>query len=912
MSSQTRTCDLCLQIEHLAATESVDGLLKSLTTHLGKTFGKDLYVSFWVADEAKNRLLLAAETGGIGSCIEETDSVIRIGQGLVGKAAAKKTAICGNATDDNSSLIAPQFAGKNSLQSVVAIPLLRGERVAGVVFLGKRGYFSWKDEMGGIERLARASAVLLEEARLREESLFLHDMARKCAHDRADSKTFFEDLIKFIAQYFGTRGCSLLAFKERKQALQIISSTNSNIVGECYDFGEGLTGYVAKERTVLRLLQIGSQEEHASISRSLDWAKKYSDFQDAPDPKDHFLAVPVISDGHSDGLLGILRVTRRADDPPFFPYEEDLLLAVSHQLTPIMKLDALVHDQERQLRVITSVKQEIDGKTREEVLDPILSLAITLTGADNGYIAVPNKDQGLFDIVAKHQVPTSIAERPRPLESGVIGAAYKRNKTIICANHNDRKKYVEEPSELFSSEIAVVLRERDCPFAIINLHSTSDNAFSSDDLSMVEHLGSVSLTAAREFERERGRVRVLLESLQQFQRCELDSNNRLSEVLGSILLEACSQFDARDAFFISESFNGHARAEASTFPLADESVEAIVTFCKTQLNGEHRAVLRPWSYASDLSLFSPGSAHLIYKHDLPDTGSAYVSFLGIPSAFVQDEDSVMLSDTFVEVLAATYTRFVVSKRANDLQRVEDRANIGQQLDVVSLGFGHEARNIINNTFAVVDAALDDRSDISDTKAQDLQTIRESMNSLTDLVNKFLGYSRPRQNSYLHVGDIVDVASTLMRKACKEANVALETKIPKHVRGIKKKFRHNTIYADESTILQVITNLITNAIAAKKGNSGRIEIAADTGIPENKTGEWALIEVKDFGKGIAKEKQNDIWKAGFTTKDDGYGLGLHIVRRLVLEHGGTIELESASNRGACFRIWFPIQSRKERT
>ena len=64
-----------------------------------------------------------------------------------------------------------------------------------------------------------------------------------------------------------------------------------------------------------------------------------------------------------------------------------------------------------------------------------------------------------------------------------------------------------------------------------------------------------------------------------------------------------------------------------------------------------------------------------------------------------------------------------------------------------------------------------------------------------------------------------------------------------------------------------------------------------------------IDIRDSGKGIAKNKVKTIFKPGFTTKKRGWGLGLTLVKRIIEEyHGGKVYvLQSSADRGTTFRI-----------
>ena len=95
---------------------------------------------------------------------------------------------------------------------------------------------------------------------------------------------------------------------------------------------------------------------------------------------------------------------------------------------------------------------------------------------------------------------------------------------------------------------------------------------------------------------------------------------------------------------------------------------------------------------------------------------------------------------------------------------------------------------------------------------------------------------------------------------------------------------------------VIENLLKNALDAMEGK-GQISI-----IMEEKEKEL-IIDVKDTGKGIARQQQEAIFKPGFTTKKRGWGLGLSLSRRIIQQyHSGQIFVrQSELGKGTTFRI-----------
>jgi PAS domain S-box-containing protein len=113
-----------------------------------------------------------------------------------------------------------------------------------------------------------------------------------------------------------------------------------------------------------------------------------------------------------------------------------------------------------------------------------------------------------------------------------------------------------------------------------------------------------------------------------------------------------------------------------------------------------------------------------------------------------------------------------------------------------------------------------------------------------------------------------------------------------------------IEGDPSQIQQVLINLVRNAFDAMRDTppSGRkVEIAT------NYNGDGTIgVAVRDYGSGIPEPTQERLFEHFFTTKEEGLGMGLAIVRSIVEAHGGSIAAENADGGGARFRFRLPTK------
>ncbi len=107
-----------------------------------------------------------------------------------------------------------------------------------------------------------------------------------------------------------------------------------------------------------------------------------------------------------------------------------------------------------------------------------------------------------------------------------------------------------------------------------------------------------------------------------------------------------------------------------------------------------------------------------------------------------------------------------------------------------------------------------------------------------------------------------------------------------------------VLVDRELMKQAMFNLLHNGLQAMP-RGGTLTVRTWS------SGDRVRIDVSDTGDGIAPDVLPRIWEVYFTTKEQGSGLGLPTVRRIVAEHGGDVSVKSARGRGTTFSLYLPV-------
>ena len=214
------------------------------------------------------------------------------------------------------------------------------------------------------------------------------------------------------------------------------------------------------------------------------------------------------------------------------------------------------------------------------------------------------------------------------------------------------------------------------------------------------------------------------------------------------------------------------------------------------------------------------------------------------------------------------------------------------------GIAHECGTILN--VVIGRAQMIATGEVQgDDATESAQVIVEQSQRMADLLRRMLGYARREPGHEEVLDKRKDAAGEVTRQT-----LALLSPLARK-RGISLEFSEDPIASrallQSRPLQQVLTNLIVNGIqATPQGGQLRVGIR-QAGAPNH-----VYIWVEDQGPGIPASQRQEIFEPFFTTKDtgEGTGLGLSLSRDIVLELGGSIDVESEPGKGSRFTVYLP--------
>lgn len=215
------------------------------------------------------------------------------------------------------------------------------------------------------------------------------------------------------------------------------------------------------------------------------------------------------------------------------------------------------------------------------------------------------------------------------------------------------------------------------------------------------------------------------------------------------------------------------------------------------------------------------------------------------------------------------------------------------IETLAAGVAHEVRNPLNSlqiNLSILEEELGER--LPDRPAHVfavLAKIAGEIKRLDDFVSEFLRFARaPRLHvEWLAIRPLLTDLAAFITPECAKKGVDLELDLAGPETG----------WVDGFQLKQAVLNLVLNALqATPPGGRVVVRTAGDR--------RRLLVAVADDGEGMSAETREKAFTPFFTTREEGTGLGLPLVRRIVEQHGGSVAIASTPGAGTTVTLAFP--------
>jgi PAS domain S-box-containing protein len=261
------------------------------------------------------------------------------------------------------------------------------------------------------------------------------------------------------------------------------------------------------------------------------------------------------------------------------------------------------------------------------------------------------------------------------------------------------------------------------------------------------------------------------------------------------------------------------------------------------------------------------------------TPSGFV-WLTVINPMIENGETVTIIGSSVDITEKRKTEEALIK-------AEKLALLGE----LSAGIGHEIRNPLTTIKGFIKIMKENKQNL---RQEFLEVVESEIESIDRIAGELMMLAKPQahQSVSFDVISLVKDVVFLIDTHAFQQGIDIDLHCPLH---------SITIHGDMNQIKQVLFNLLKNAIESMEANKKEtVQIIC------YREGSEIIIQIKDEGCGIEKERLDHIGEPFYTTKSKGNGLGLMITLRIIKNHNGNLKCESEIGKGTTFTVTLPIE------
>jgi GAF domain-containing protein/anti-sigma regulatory factor (Ser/Thr protein kinase) len=807
-------------------------------------------------------------------------------------------------------------------RSGLAVPMLRGTEVIGVIFVGRStaGLFT-ESQVELLKTFADQAVIAIENVRLfnetkeaLEQQTAISEVLRVISGSPADVQPVLEAVAERAAKICDAVDAQI--FLREGDEMRHVARFGTMPIGVELGHARPLSRGWAAGRAVLEARAIHI-EDLLAVPR-----EEYPVSHELRDRAGHrtLLSVPLMRERRALGAISL----RRMEVRPFTEKQIALLRTFADQAAIAIENVRLFNETHESLERQTATAEVLKTISRSTfdlstVLQALLDNAARLGGAEQGVMLRPDAAGNYLPAFAfnwSEAVLERLRERPiRPGRDSTNGRVLLERRPIHIPDVLADPEYGRKDLVTIGGYRAVLavpmLRDGEA-IGLISLSSKSP--FTEKQMEVVTSFADQAVIAIEN-------VRLFNETKE-----ALDQQKASADVLGVIsssiadtapvfekILDSCQRLFAGrnvginvvgdDGQIHLGAYKGYGRAEFEArfpVPLSMESGSGAAILQRQVVHYPDCEAPEVPEYARLASRLT-GNKSLLFAPMLWEGKGVGAVFVGRPVTGPFSEKDIALLRTFADQAA------IAIQNAKLFREIQEKS---AQLEVANkhksdflANMSHELRTPLNAIIGFSEALIDRMfGELNEKQAEYLKDIHESGRHLLSLINDILDLSKIEAGrmeldvSTFDLPSALSNAITLVRERAQRHAIDLALEVDKSLGAFS---------GDERKFKQIMLNLLSNAVKFTP-DGGRIAVCA------RKDTTHVEISVQDTGIGIAPEDQAAVFEEfrqvgrDRLKKAEGTGLGLALTKRFVELHGGEIRLESTPGKGSTFTVSLPLR------
>jgi signal transduction histidine kinase len=531
----------------------------------------------------------------------------------------------------------------------------------------------------------------------------------------------------------------------------------------------------------------------------------------------------------------------------------------------------------------------------EDVLTQVMDAVIQLTGAERGFLTLIDPDTGNLDLRAARNIEQeTLQKKDLKISRTVVQSVIHNGEGVLTTDAQTDPRFSKHDSVIHLSLRSILcspLNTRGRTIGVIYVENRAQSGmFTKDDLDL---LNAFAVQAA-----------IAIENARLYTQTDQALNDRITqlETLGQIDRQLSENLDLSRIFEITRKWAIIGTGgTASWITLTEEET------------GQQKLA------AGDLNDDIPIPDNHLIKNMSADLESKWISqdenqtkYIITPLIHARElMGLIIIAHPSVEANQAT--QFLVRLAARAAPAIENarlykavqsaNESKSQFVSIVT----HELRIPLTSIKGYTDLIYQGTVGALNTKQSEfIEVIRSNVNRMSNLISDLSDISRIERGilklemEFIPLQHLIDETVDRLRQNIEEKDQDLEINIPM---ALPK------VYADPNRLVQILTNLLSNAWKYTPVG-GKISVTASL------LGSQIVVAIIDSGIGISPEDQEKLFTQFYRSdsldvrKQSGWGLGLFATRQLVELMGGTIGMSSETNQGSTF--WFTLPTTKPKS